>query len=1034
MGGLRQNRRHWLFRAKARFRVALAAPVLMAGLASGCLPYDLTSDQGLSWIAYGVAELLGTGHLTGAGQQVTEGGATSSYALVLGSEPSTDTTVDVTPDSQLTVNGSSVAIQLIFTPTNWDVPQTLTVAAVDDSVAEGNHSGSITNVVSAGDPDFIGTNLGTATFTIVDNETAGISITESGGSTATSEAGATDTYTIVLTSAPTASVSVTVTPDTQSTVNGSSAPILLTFTTGNWSTAQTVTVAAVNDFVAEGNHTGSISHSASSSDANYNGIGIVGVTASITDNETAGVTVTQSGGSTSVTEAGTTDTYTVVLTSEPTASVSITVTPDAQTTVNGSTSPIVLTFTTGNWFTSQTVTVGAQNDLVAEGNHNATITHSASSGDGNYNGIGIGNVTASITDNDSAGISLSESGGNTTISEAGGTDTYTVVLTSEPTASVSVTVSPDAQSTVNGSTSPVVLTFTTANWSTSQTVTVGAQNDLIAEGNHNATITHSASSSDTFYNGIGISSITAAITDNDSAGISISESGGNTNVTEGGSTDTYTIVLTSEPTSSVSVTVSPDAQTTVNGSSSPIVLTFTTGNWSTGQTVTVGTTEDSVAEGNHNGTITHSASSSDGNYNGIGISSVTAAITDNDTAGVTITESGGSTSVTEGSSTDSYTIALSSQPTASVSVTVTPDAQTTVNGSSSPIVLTFTTGDWASAQTVTIAPVDDQIAEGNHNGTITHSASSSDTNYNGIGISSVTAAIADNESVGYVISAISGPTTEGGQQATFTIRLTSRPSNNISIALSSSDTTEGTVSPSSITFTNAACGGAGTWCTDQTVTVTGQNDVAMDGNITYTIITGTPTGSDTSGYTTTDPADVSVINWDEETRRIFTTSGTYYGGSLGGPAGADAICQSEAGVLGYPGTWKAMLSNSNASSPIRRACSTGDCTTDEGVDWVLYANMTYYRVNDNALIGTTTGGRIFTFPLSNAFHSGGGRCWASFNTDWTSKSGGNTCGGWIDTGAGGGAVSDCNLTTSNSIAGGNYSCSSTAARIMCAEQ
>src|SRR5690606_9987451 len=128
----------------------------------------------------------------------------------------------------------------------------------------------------------------------------------------------------------------------------------------------------------------------------------------------------------------------------------VTVTPDAQTTVNGSAAPIALTFTTGTWSTPQTVTVAAVNDSVAEGNHNATITHSASSSDGNYSGIGISSVTASISDNDSAGVTITESGGSTAISEAGTTDTYSVALTSEPTSSVSVTVTPDAQTTVNG--------------------------------------------------------------------------------------------------------------------------------------------------------------------------------------------------------------------------------------------------------------------------------------------------------------------------------------------------------------------------------------------------------------------------------------------------------------------------------------------------------------------------------------------------------------------------------------------------------
>jgi hypothetical protein len=106
------------------------------------------------------------------------------------------------------------------------------------------------------------------------------------------------------------------------------------------------------------------------------------------------VTITQGGGSTAVTEGGATDTYTVVLTGEPTANVTITPTPGSQLTV----SPPNLTFTISNWSTPQTVTVTAVNDAVAEGTHNGTITHAAASTDPGYSGIDITAVTATITD------------------------------------------------------------------------------------------------------------------------------------------------------------------------------------------------------------------------------------------------------------------------------------------------------------------------------------------------------------------------------------------------------------------------------------------------------------------------------------------------------------------------------------------------------------------------------------------------------------------------------------------------------------
>jgi len=55
----------------------------------------------------------------------------------------------------------------------------------------------------------------------------------------------------------------------------------------------------------------------------------------------------------------------------------------------------------------------------------------------------------------------------------------------------------------------------------------------------------------------------------------------------------------------------------------------------------------------------------------------------------------------------------------------------------------------------------------------------------------------------------------------------------VTVGLSSSDASEGTVSPASLTFT------AANWNTPQTVTVTGVDDPQVDGSVAYTIITAT---------------------------------------------------------------------------------------------------------------------------------------------------------------------------------------------------
>src|SRR3989339_477778 len=131
---------------------------------------------------------------------------------------------------------------------------------------------------------------------------------------------------------------------------------------------------------------------------------ITGLTSHFTDfvitytQGSAGITVTQSDEVTAVTEGGTTDTVSYVLTSEPTANVVITPSIASQATR----SPSSLTFTSGNYATPQSIIVTATDDSTVEGSHSTTITHAVTSDDSDYNGLVINDITVAITDNDSA--------------------------------------------------------------------------------------------------------------------------------------------------------------------------------------------------------------------------------------------------------------------------------------------------------------------------------------------------------------------------------------------------------------------------------------------------------------------------------------------------------------------------------------------------------------------------------------------------------------------------------------------------------
>jgi hypothetical protein len=441
---------------------------------------------------------------------VSESGTSDSYTLVLSNEPTANVIITVQANTQVRVNNSA-SVNLTFTTTNWNIPQTIFVSAVDDMIAEGNHNGLITHTSTSSDPSFQSIPISSVSVSTTDNDSAGVNIVESSGTTSVTEGGATDSYTVVLTSEPTSDVTISVAASGGLRVNGTTS-LNLVFTPLNWNVLQAVTVSAVDDLAAEGNHNGVITHVSTSLDSNYdNTLALSSINVSITDS--AGVIITQSGGTTTVTEGGATDSYTVVLTSPPLANVTIAVTADAQVRVNTLAS-VNLTFTPTNWSTAQTVNVNAVNDLIAEGNHTGTITHVSTSTDTKYNTLTLSSINVSITDNDSAGVSVVQSGGSTTVTEGATTDNYTVVLTSMPTATVTINLTADTQVRVNGG-ATTSLVFSNTNWNVAQSVTVSAVDDATREGTHTGTITHGVTSADTNYNSLIVNNISVNITDND---------------------------------------------------------------------------------------------------------------------------------------------------------------------------------------------------------------------------------------------------------------------------------------------------------------------------------------------------------------------------------------------------------------------------------------------------------------------------------------------------------------------------------------
>ena len=82
-------------------------------------------------------------------------------------------------DATVSVTGWGRRRRLTLTAGNWNIPQTVTVTAIDDSVAEGAHISTITHNVVSTDPNYNGYYVRNVLANVTDNDTSGVTIAES---------------------------------------------------------------------------------------------------------------------------------------------------------------------------------------------------------------------------------------------------------------------------------------------------------------------------------------------------------------------------------------------------------------------------------------------------------------------------------------------------------------------------------------------------------------------------------------------------------------------------------------------------------------------------------------------------------------------------------------------------------------------------------------------------------------------------------------------------------------------------------------
>jgi hypothetical protein len=820
--------------------------------------------------------------VTGSGTaQTTESGGTFVFQFQLLSVPTGDVVIPIS--SSDTTEGTVSASSITITAANWNNPanNTITITGVNDNVADGN----ILYSLVTGDPtssdssynSLVAADVADPTITNLDNDTAGATVTVVDN--LTNESGGTGSFTIVLNSQPTADVTIPL--SSSNTALGNVSVSQIVFTAANWNVAQTVSVIGYDDTPAVSGPPAAytiITGDPTSSDGVYNVLGasdVTDVSMLNENNDPAGITVSATG-STQTSEAGATVVFQFQLLSLPSANVIIPLSSSDIT--EGTVSTTSITITPANWNnpSANTVTVTGINDSVQDGNIIYTLeTGDPNSTDSVYDALTAADVadpTIVNIDNDTAGFTVSAASGST--SEGGATATFTVVLNTQPTANVVIPLF--SSDTTEGTVSTSTLTFTASNWSIPQTVTITGVNDSVQDGNIvYGVVLSPATSSDINYNTLNPLDVSLTNLDNDVAGFTVNVIDNLTN--ESGGTGSFTIVLNSQPTASVTIPLS--SSNTALGTIAVSSVVFTTANWNTPQTITVTGVDDVPAAAGPAAAYTITTgdpTSTDMLYDNFGasdVADVSMLNENNDPPGITLAAATSTVQTTEGGGTVVFRFQLLSAPTSSVAIPISSSDTTEGTVSTSSLVIAAANWNNPATNTVTVTGVNDDVVDGNILYTlITGDPTSSDPNYNALTAADVadpTITNMDNDTIGITVGSISGATSETGTTATFTVVLTSQPTANVSIPVSSSDTTEGTVSTSTLTFTNS------NWSTPQTVTVTGVNDSVKDGNISYAVVLGITTSLD-SNYSNLNPADITVTNNDNDYTLTYTAGANGY--------------------------------------------------------------------------------------------------------------------------------------------------------------
>ncbi|MBK9529056.1 MAG: hypothetical protein IPO41_12230 [Acidobacteria bacterium] len=863
-----------------------------------------------------------------------------------GSEPATANVFTVTLSGQTTqavgvsyatasgtatsgVDFTSTSGTLNFAPGTTTLTQTISVPTLDDLIVEGTED--FTMLLSTPTNATI-TGPNPATGIIADNK--GAPVLTIANTTAGSEAGVANVFTVTLSSQTVSQVTVNYATSSGSATSGAdftSTSGTITFAANTTTLTQTITVPTLDDIIFEGSENFNMTLSAPT---NASIVGTNPAIGTIADNETQPTLSIAS--TTPGAEPATANVFTVTLSGQTTSAVTVNFAAGGGSAISGTdytATSGTLTFAANTSTLTQTITVPTLDDLIFEGSETFNTTLSSPA---NATIIGANPAIGTIADNDAQPtLSIAST---TPGAEPATANIFTVTMSNRTTSAVTVNYAAAGGSAIPGTdytATSGTLTFAANTTTLTQTISVPTLDDLVFEGAENFNMTLSAPTNATI---TGPNPAIGTIGDDETQPTLIIAN--TTPGAEPGTANVFTITLSGSTTSAVTVnyaTSNGSASTGTDYTTTNGTLTFAAGTTTLTQTISVPTLDDLVVEGTENFTMLLSLPT---NATIAGTNPATGIIADNESQPVISIAS--TTPGAEPGTANVFTVTLSNQSVSTVTVDYASSGGTAASGTDfTPAsgTITFPANTTTLTQTISVPTLDDAIFEGGESFTMLLSAP---TNATIVGTNPATGTIADNETQPTVSVANTTPGAEPSTANVFTVTLSGQTASTVTVnyATASGTATSGSdFNPTSgtVTFT------ANTSTLTQTINVSTLNDLIFEGTENFTLALSAPTNATISGV---NPATGTIA--DDEIQPTVSVANT--------TSGAE------------PGTaniFTVTLSGQTTSTvTVNYATSSGSATS--GVDFTATSGALTFAANTTTLTQTVSLGTLDDLAFEGA--------------------------------------------------------------------